>query len=145
MGERYRLRASDATAHRSRARLSHYLIHHRVGVPKGAVGRVLRGETKSLTHVMYPAGRRQGGLYTIDRGSGPPRAAGLEATTSGCAGIMASMPFAETLGYAKRLHWASLDPPIIETFAIIVRDPIRLSSSPDQNRTREAAHPCASG
>lgn len=54
-------------------------------------------------------------------------AAGLEAATSGCAGMVASMPVAEALGYTKRLHWASLDPPIIETFAIIVRDPIHLS------------------
>ena len=34
-----------------RAGLSHYKIHRRVGVSKGAVGRVLRGEIKSLAHV----------------------------------------------------------------------------------------------
>ena len=34
-----------------RAGLSHDKIHRRVGVSKGAVGRVLRGEIKSLAHV----------------------------------------------------------------------------------------------
>lgn len=54
-------------------------------------------------------------------------AAGLEAATSGCAGVVASMPVAEALGYTSRLGWTSIDPPLIETFAIVTRDPGHLS------------------
>ena len=37
------------------------------------------------------------------------------------------MPVAEALGYTKKLNWVSLEPPLIETFAIISRDPASLS------------------
>ena len=43
------------------------------------------------------------------------------------AGAVASVPVAEALGYGKKLTWASLDPPLIETFAVISRDPNNLS------------------
>lgn len=32
------------------------------------------------------------------------------------------------VGYTKKLTWASLDPPLIETFAVITRDASSLSS-----------------
>ena len=40
---------------------------------------------------------------------------------------MASVPVAEALGYTKKLTWVSLDPPLIETFAVITRDTSSLS------------------
>jgi hypothetical protein len=40
---------------------------------------------------------------------------------------VASVPVAEALGYTNRLNYVSLDPPLIETFAIISRDPASLS------------------
>lgn len=54
-------------------------------------------------------------------------AAALSVAASGLAGAIASVPVAEALGYTKRLSWASLDPPLIETFAVITRDPSSLS------------------
>ena len=54
-------------------------------------------------------------------------AAALSVAASGLAGAIASVPVAEALGYTKRLTWASLDPPLIETFAVITRDPNSLS------------------
>lgn len=38
-----------------------------------------------------------------------------------------SVPVAEALGYTKTLSWVNLDPPLIETFAVISRDPTNLS------------------
>jgi LysR family transcriptional regulator, cyn operon transcriptional activator len=46
---------------------------------------------------------------------------------AGVAGAVASVPIAEAFGYAKKLTWVSLDPPLIETFAVITRDPTSLS------------------
>jgi LysR family cyn operon transcriptional activator len=54
-------------------------------------------------------------------------AAALSIAASGVAGAVASVPVAEALGYTKKLTWASLDPPLIETFAVITRDPTNLS------------------
>ena len=53
--------------------------------------------------------------------------AALSIAASGVAGAVASLPVAEALGYTKKLTWASLDPPLIETFAVITRDPTNLS------------------
>jgi LysR family transcriptional regulator, cyn operon transcriptional activator len=53
--------------------------------------------------------------------------AALAIAASGVAGAVASVPVAEALGYTKRLTWTSLDPPLIETFAVITRDPTNLS------------------
>ncbi|MEU6145621.1 LysR family transcriptional regulator [Streptomyces sp. NPDC047081] len=53
--------------------------------------------------------------------------AALDIAASGVAGAVASVPVAEALGYTKSLSWTSLDPPLIETFAIITRDPTSLS------------------
>jgi LysR family transcriptional regulator, cyn operon transcriptional activator len=54
-------------------------------------------------------------------------AAALGVAASGVAGAVASVPVAEALGYTKKLTWASLDPPLIETFAVVTRDPNNLS------------------
>lgn len=54
-------------------------------------------------------------------------AAALSVAASGVAGAVASLPVAEALGYTKRLGWVSLDPPLIETFAVVTRDPSSLS------------------
>ena len=54
-------------------------------------------------------------------------AAALSIAASGVAGAIASVPVAEALGYANKLTWASLDPPLIETFAVITRSPDSLS------------------
>ena len=54
-------------------------------------------------------------------------AAALAVAASGAAGTVASVPVAEALEYTKRLSWVSLDPPLIETFAIITRDPNSVS------------------
>ena len=54
-------------------------------------------------------------------------AAALSVAASGVAGAIASVPVAEALGYTKSLSWVSLDPPLIETFAVITRDPTNLS------------------
>jgi LysR family transcriptional regulator, cyn operon transcriptional activator len=54
-------------------------------------------------------------------------AAALSIAASGVAGAVASVPIAEALGYTKKLTWVSLDPPLIETFAVITRDPTSLS------------------
>lgn len=54
-------------------------------------------------------------------------AAALSIAASGVAGAVASVPVAEALGYAEKLHRVSLDPPLIETFALITRDPANLS------------------
>jgi DNA-binding transcriptional LysR family regulator len=54
-------------------------------------------------------------------------AAALAIAASGVAGAIASVPVAETLGYTRKLAWASLDPPLIETFSVITRDPSSLS------------------
>jgi LysR family cyn operon transcriptional activator len=54
-------------------------------------------------------------------------AAALSIAASGVAGAVASVPVAEALGYTKKLTWVSLDPPLIETFAVITRDPTSLS------------------
>ena len=51
----------------------------------------------------------------------------LSIAASGVAGAVVSVPVAEALGYTKKLTWASLDPPLIETFAVIIRDPANLS------------------
>jgi LysR family transcriptional regulator, cyn operon transcriptional activator len=54
-------------------------------------------------------------------------AAALSVAATGLAGAIASVPVAEALGYTDKLTWASLDPPLIETFAVITRDPTNLS------------------
>lgn len=54
-------------------------------------------------------------------------AAALSIAASGVAGAVASVPVAEALGYTRRLSWVSLDPPLIETFALITYDPNSLS------------------
>jgi DNA-binding transcriptional LysR family regulator len=54
-------------------------------------------------------------------------AAALSVAASGVAGAVASVPVAEALGYTKKLTWVSLDPPLVETFAVITRDPGNLS------------------
>jgi hypothetical protein len=51
----------------------------------------------------------------------------LSIAASGVAGAVASVSVAEALGYPKKLSWVSLDPPLIETFAVIIRDPTSLS------------------
>lgn len=53
--------------------------------------------------------------------------AALQVAASGVAGAVASVPIAEALGYTKTLNWVSLDPPLVETFAVITRDPDNLS------------------
>jgi LysR family transcriptional regulator, cyn operon transcriptional activator len=53
--------------------------------------------------------------------------AALAVAAAGTAGAVASVPVAQALGYTEKLHWVSLDPPLIETFAIISRDPSSLS------------------
>ena len=54
-------------------------------------------------------------------------AAALAVAASGVAGAVASVPVAEALGYTKKLTRTSLDPPLIETFAVITRDPNNLA------------------
>jgi DNA-binding transcriptional LysR family regulator len=54
-------------------------------------------------------------------------AAALAVAVTGVAGAVASVPVAEALGYTRTMHWGSLDPPLIETFAVITRDPGSLS------------------
>lgn len=54
-------------------------------------------------------------------------AAALAVAASGVAGAVASVPVAEALGYTDRLTRVSLDPPLIETFAVITRDATNLS------------------
>lgn len=54
-------------------------------------------------------------------------AAALAIAATGVAGAVASVPVAEALGYTGTLHRASLDPPLIETFAVVTRDPANLS------------------
>ena len=61
-----------------RAVLSHYKIHRRVGVSKGAVGRVLRGEIKSLAHVSIELPEDEIDVWdaealTATRGSSTPK------------------------------------------------------------------------
>lgn len=54
-------------------------------------------------------------------------ASALSVAASGVAGAVVSVPVAEALGYTRTLNWASLAPPLIETFAVIARDPASLS------------------
>lgn len=54
-------------------------------------------------------------------------AAALSVAASGVAGAIASVPVAEALGYTARLGHASLDPPLVETFAVITRRTASLS------------------
>ncbi len=54
-------------------------------------------------------------------------AAALSVAASGAAGAIASVPVAEALGYTKLLAHASLEPPLIETFAVITRRATSLS------------------
>ncbi|MFK0009519.1 LysR family transcriptional regulator [Paenarthrobacter sp. NPDC090520] len=53
--------------------------------------------------------------------------AALEVAAAGMAGAIVSAPVAQALGYSRTLHSVSLDPPLIETFAIVTRDPEALS------------------
>jgi hypothetical protein len=50
---------------------------------------------------------------------------------------VASIPVAEALGYTNHLNYVSLDPPLIETFAIISRDPASLSQATQATQARE--------
>lgn len=54
-------------------------------------------------------------------------AAALAIAATGVAGTIASLPVAQALGYDTRVSSASFDPPLIETFAVITRDPATLS------------------
>ncbi|MGP0224059.1 LysR family transcriptional regulator [Paenarthrobacter sp. NCHU4564] len=53
--------------------------------------------------------------------------AALAVAAAGTAAAVASVPVAQALGYTEKLNWVSLEPPLIETFAIITRDPTSLS------------------
>lgn len=77
--------------------------------------RQLSARAQSLGHPLVPD-------IEVETG-----AAALAVASSGVAGAVASVPVAEALGYTKKLTWVSLDPPLIETFAVITRDPTSLS------------------
>lgn len=53
--------------------------------------------------------------------------AALAVAATGTASAVVSVPVAQALGYTEKLSWVSLEPPLIETFAIICRDPAGLS------------------
>jgi DNA-binding transcriptional LysR family regulator len=54
-------------------------------------------------------------------------AVALELAERGVGDTLISLPLAHALGATKALHWASLDPPLFETFAFITRRDARLS------------------
>jgi LysR family transcriptional regulator, cyn operon transcriptional activator len=54
-------------------------------------------------------------------------AVALELAGRGVGDTLISLPLAHALGATKALHWASLDPPLFETFAFITRRDARVS------------------
>lgn len=54
-------------------------------------------------------------------------AAALALAARGVGDTIISLPLAHRLGYADRLHWVALDPPLYETFAFITRQGAGLS------------------
>jgi DNA-binding transcriptional LysR family regulator len=54
-------------------------------------------------------------------------ASALALAARGVGDTVISLPLARYLGYAGRLHWVSLDPPLYETFAFITRHDAHLS------------------
>lgn len=48
-------------------------------------------------------------------------ASALALAARGVGDTVISLPLAQYLGYAERLHWVSLDPPLQETFAFVTR------------------------
>jgi LysR family cyn operon transcriptional activator len=54
-------------------------------------------------------------------------AVALELAERGVADTLVSLPLAHVLGATKTLHWASLDPPLHESFAFVTRRDARLS------------------
>ena len=54
-------------------------------------------------------------------------ASALALAARGVGDTIISLPLARYLGYAGRLHWVSLDPPLYETFAFITRHDAHLS------------------
>lgn len=54
-------------------------------------------------------------------------AVALELARRGVGDTLISLPLAHALGATKALHWASLDPPLFETFAFITRRNARVS------------------
>lgn len=54
-------------------------------------------------------------------------AAALALAARGVADTIISLPLAHRLGYTDRLHWSSLEPPLVETFAFISRRDGRIS------------------
>jgi LysR family transcriptional regulator, cyn operon transcriptional activator len=66
----------------------------------------------------------------------------LALVSRGLVDTVMSLDIARTLGYADRLHWASLDPPIFERFVFIQRRGARLSPAVAElvDRMRAALH-----
>jgi DNA-binding transcriptional LysR family regulator len=54
-------------------------------------------------------------------------ASALALAARGVGDTIISLPLARHLGYAGRLHWVSLDPPLFETFAFITRHDAHVS------------------
>jgi LysR family cyn operon transcriptional activator len=54
-------------------------------------------------------------------------AAALALAARGVGDTIISLPLAHHLGFTDRLHWASLDPPLFETFAFITRRGAQMS------------------
>jgi LysR family cyn operon transcriptional activator len=54
-------------------------------------------------------------------------AAALALAARGVGDTIISLPLAHHLGFTERLHWASLDPPLLETFAFVARRAAQLS------------------
>ena len=54
-------------------------------------------------------------------------ASALALAARGVGDTVISLPLAQYLGYAGRLHWASFDPPLYETFAFVTRHDAHLS------------------
>lgn len=54
-------------------------------------------------------------------------AAALALAARGVGDTIISLPLAHHLGFTERLHWASLEPPLLETFAFVARRGAQLS------------------
>jgi LysR family transcriptional regulator, cyn operon transcriptional activator len=54
-------------------------------------------------------------------------ASALALAARGVGDTIISLPLAQYLGYTDRLHWASLDPPLQETFTFVTRRAAHLS------------------
>jgi DNA-binding transcriptional LysR family regulator len=57
-------------------------------------------------------------------------ASALALAARGVGDTIISLPLTQYLGYTDRLHWASLDPPLQETFAFVTRRAAHLSPAP---------------